>query len=224
MIAQSVKKSDVIETLMMMLRERDCITYQHSLRVAFIAEMIAEKVNSRGDFIEKIKMAALLHDIGKVGISDTILNKPGKLNRKEIKRIQSHPEIGYRILQKTTIFEDVSFAALYHHERFDGQGYPEGLKGEEIPLEARIIAVADAFDAIVSDRPYRKGLTYTQAFEEINQHVQSQFCPRVVNILNQLRTILPDKLDQIKLEKLSAACTDFAAVDHEEIIHSRKAI
>ena len=135
------------------------------------------------DEINQIRTAVLIHDIGKMGIDEKILNKPGALCEDEWKEIQRHPEIGYRILSSVNEFSEMANYILEHHERWDGQGYPKGLKGEEISLQGRIVAVADSFDAMTSDRSYRKGLAQDEAIAEIKRCAGTHFDPLVAKIL-----------------------------------------
>jgi HD-GYP domain-containing protein (c-di-GMP phosphodiesterase class II) len=130
--------------------------------------------------IRHIEYAALMHDIGKIGIDENILHKPGKLTDEEREIIKKHPAIGNRIIAPVAFLSPVAPMVLYHQEWFNGQGYPEGLAGEEIPLGARIVAVIDAYDAITSDRPYRKALSKEIAIEELNKGAGVQFDPKVV--------------------------------------------
>ena len=124
-------------------------------------------------------MIATLHDIGKVGIDENILNKPGKLTRDEWREMKKHPEIGYRIAMASPELMSVAEFILSHHERWDGKGYPRGLKGKEIPTLARIIAITDAYDAMMTDRPYRKALSKEEALQEIRNNAGTQFDPEI---------------------------------------------
>jgi len=164
-----------IENMMILvksLEERDEYTYGHSQRVANISEKIAKKLGFKESHIERIKIAAMLHDIGKIGIADNILRKPGRLSEAEFEEIKKHPVKGYEILKKIRRFQNHEAKWVkYHHERLDGSGYPEGLKGDQIPLESKIIAVADIYEALTSDRPYRKAMTKEQALEEMRKMV-----------------------------------------------------
>ena len=133
------------------------------------------------DFENSLQISALLHDIGKIGIPENILNKTQTLLPEEIKIIEKHPLLGSEILEPINEFKTVSLGVKYHHERFDGKGYPCGLKGDEIPLIAAIISVADAYDAMTSDRPYRKSLPKDTVLKEIENNKNKQFCPAVVD-------------------------------------------
>jgi len=132
--------------------------------------------------IKEIENIGLLHDIGKIAIDEAILNKSDKLNDEEWEEIRKHPEIGYRILNAVNDMSEMSEYVLSHHERWDGGGYPKGLKGEEIPLKARIITIADTYDAMISDRAYRKALTEEVAVDEIKKNAGTQFDPQLARI------------------------------------------
>ncbi len=148
------------------LEERDKYTYGHSQKVADLSEKIAQELGMSEKHVERIKTAALLHDVGKIGIPDSILRKTGKLSESEFNEIKKHPEIGWELLSSLKRFQKKeAIWVKYHHERLDGTGYPEGLKGDQIPLESRIIAVADIFDALTSDRPYRNAMSVEKAIE-----------------------------------------------------------
>ncbi len=124
----------------------------------------------------------MLHDIGKIAIDEKILNKPGRLSIEEWNEIKRHPEIGYRILSSVNDMAELAEFVLAHHERWDGKGYPKGLKGEEIPLQARIIMVADSYDAMTSERTYRKPLTEEAGMEELRENAGTQFDPEIVRV------------------------------------------
>ena len=136
--------------------------------------------------LNMLKAISVLHDIGKIAIDDQILNKPGKLNNEEWENIKRHPEIGYRILSSSPEYIQIAEDILYHHERYDGKGYPRGLKGEEIPIRARIITIADSFDAMISDRPYRKALSKQEALNEIKKCAGTQFDPKIAELFIEL--------------------------------------
>ena len=157
-------------------------TAGHSSRVMRIALGIGQQIGIEGENREKLKQAALLHDIGKIGISSAILDKPGKLTDEEYETIKSHPAIGADILGPISSFDEIIPIVRQHHERWDGKGYPDGLAGNEICPEARILAVADVYDAMVSDRPYRKGMEKARAIAIIQSESGKQFDPMMVRL------------------------------------------
>ncbi|MCR5418985.1 MAG: HD domain-containing protein [Lachnospiraceae bacterium] len=162
---------------------KDENTSQHSMRVSEYSVLIAEKLGFTEEERENLGRAALLHDIGKIGIPDRILNKAGRLDDEEYATMKSHVTRGAEILKDFTLIDHVVEGALYHHERYDGSGYAEGLKGEEIPLYGRIIGVADAFDAMTANRVYRKKLPFPQVIDELKKGSGKQFDPQMVDIL-----------------------------------------
>jgi len=178
-----------IEALAEAIEKRDPYTGGHTKRVLEISLKIAEEMGIDDTLKENLKMSALLHDIGKIGIDDTVLRKQGGLDDEEMSLIKRHPEIGADIVKHIKKLQDVLPGILLHHEKLDGSGYPYGYEGEEIPLIARIVAVSDAFDAMVSDRPYRKGLSIEKAKSELVKNKGTQFDPDVVdallNVLNR---------------------------------------
>lgn len=170
-----------VETLMNAVEARDCYTNGHSKRVAEVASLIAKKLGYRNGQIEKLRIAAMLHDIGKIGISDNILHKPGKLTDEEFATIKSHPEIGEGIIKDVSNLKYTRSIIRNHHERYDGKGYPDGKKGDELSVDVYIIQLADAIDAMASDRPYRKGLPADVIESEIRKGRGTQFHPHVVD-------------------------------------------
>jgi HD-GYP domain-containing protein (c-di-GMP phosphodiesterase class II) len=128
-----------------------------------------------------LETAGMLHDIGKIALDYSILEKAGSLTKEEYDAVKKHPEVGYRILSSAGVYQEILEGVLYHHERYDGRGYPEGLKGEEIPLLARILTVCDAYDAMRSDRPYRKALTKNEAVKELESCSGTQFDPKITH-------------------------------------------
>lgn len=153
---------------------------KHSFMVSEYCGKIAEVMTTNLTFVSEMRMAGWLHDIGKIAISDLILDKEDTLSEYEWCEIKKHPEIGYRILNSVNEYTKLSEAILYHHERYDGLGYPKGLKDEEIPIASRIISVADSYDAMISHRTYKKPLTKLQAVEELRKNSGSQFDPKIV--------------------------------------------
>lgn len=172
---------EMVQTLARAIDAKDSYTHEHADRARRFARLIGHKLNLPEVMIRHIEYAALMHDIGKIGIDETILHKPGKLTPEEKEIIKKHPSIGNRIIAPVAFLSPVAPMVLYHQEWFNGQGYPEGLKGEEIPLGARIVAVIDAFDAITSDRPYRKALPKEVGIEELKKGSGTQFDPKVVS-------------------------------------------
>jgi HD-GYP domain-containing protein (c-di-GMP phosphodiesterase class II) len=145
------------------------------------------------DAINHMRIAGLMHDIGKIGVDEKILNKPGRLTIEERVDIERHPEIGWKILSATTEFSELAQFILSHHERWDGGGYPNGLKGEEIQIEARIIAVADAYDAMTSKRSYKEGMSKENAIIELKRCAGTQFDPEIVEVF--INNVLLDPND-----------------------------
>jgi putative nucleotidyltransferase with HDIG domain len=154
----------------------------HSQLVAKYSLMLTKLLGIKDkDFLVYLERGALLHDIGKIGIPEAILRKPGTLTVKERNIVEEHPEIGYKIIKNFEFLQKASRIVLYHHEHYDGEGYPFGLAGDSIPLEARIFALADTLDAITSDRPYRRGQSFRKARLEIERGKGTQFDPDVVD-------------------------------------------
>jgi putative nucleotidyltransferase with HDIG domain len=171
----------VLVSLSRAVETKDLGTYGHSMRVSDYCRLIATRLDFDELDIENIRAAALLHDIGKIGISDAILGKKGHLSNEEKKIIRSHAQKGVEILSPLKQFEALLPAILHHHENYDGSGYPAGLAGEDIPLSARIIAVADAYDSILSNRPYRSAANEAAAIAELIACSGKQFDPLLVN-------------------------------------------
>jgi putative nucleotidyltransferase with HDIG domain len=175
----------IIWTMVNLLEIKDEYTAGHSKSVTYYAEEIAERLNKNYGFkldVERIQIAAILHDVGKIGIDREILNKPSGLTRGEYEIIKSHPTKGYYALKDIESLKAEREIIKYHHERYDGSGYPEGINGDVIPLGARIICVADAYDAMISDRPYRKGMPIELAIEELLKNKGTQFDSLVVDV------------------------------------------
>ncbi len=159
---------------------KDPYTHGHSERVAYLAAQLASAIGFEHDQVERVHIAGLVHDIGKIGVPEHILSKPGRLDDAEMNAIREHPAIGHRILQDIPLLDDILPGVLYHHERWDGTGYPSGLAGDKIPLIARIIGVADTFDAMSSNRAYRPALTRDRVLAEIRNCAGTQFDPDLV--------------------------------------------
>lgn len=184
---------DTILALTKTMEAKDPYTSGHEARVEEYSIKLAKALKLPEKKIEDIKTAALLHDIGKIGIDDSILRKPSTLTEIEYKEIQKHPIIGAEILKDIGFLKEISEIIKYHHERYDGTGYPEGKKGDEIPIESSILAIADVFDAMTSDRPYRNALTVKQALEEIKSNAGTQFNPEIANAFVK---IINDEIDR----------------------------
>jgi HD-GYP domain-containing protein (c-di-GMP phosphodiesterase class II) len=188
MIDQALKRyyslrEEAIETLKVLaeaIDARDEYTATHSARVAEYAKKIAQQMKLPVDHINIIEIAGKVHDLGKIGVQDHILKKKGKLTAEEMQQIEKHTEIGYRLLKNLRPYKTGAIYVLYHHERIDGTGYPHRISSDFIPLGAKILAVADCYDAMTSDRPYRKALTQSQAVDELRRCSGTQFDANVV--------------------------------------------
>ncbi|MBO8169031.1 MAG: HD-GYP domain-containing protein [Thermoanaerobacteraceae bacterium] len=169
--------------LLSVVGAKDTYTTHHSYYVAVLAKAIAEKIGLNQEQVEQIYLAGLLHDIGKIVIPDYILQKPGKLTKSEFAEVKKHPETGYLLLRSAgDLFKPILKYVRHHHERWDGLGYPAQLKGNEIPLGAAIVAVADAYDAMISSRPYRVAMAEAEVLAEIQKNSGTQFHPEVVEV------------------------------------------
>ncbi|MBI3182211.1 MAG: response regulator [Myxococcales bacterium] len=174
------RTNGLLDGMVSALDYRDTETQWHSRRVSLYSRRIAQAASVGGLELEVIEQGALLHDIGKIGVRDSILLKPGPLSPEEWVEMRLHPEIGFRILARMPYLHEASLIVYQHQERFDGTGYPQGLKGEQIVLGARVFAIADTLDAMTSDRPYRKGRPIEVAREEIHRCAGTQFDPALV--------------------------------------------
>ncbi|MEL4105287.1 HD-GYP domain-containing protein [Oscillospiraceae bacterium WX1] len=175
-------RSKSVSLIMRTLHEKNSREEAHSRRVGELSRQLAEAAGQSSVDSSLISMIGFLHDIGKIAISDEILNKPGKLTDNEFHMVRQHPEIGYRILLTAYGDSEMTKAVLHHHERWDGSGYPHGLSGEDIPFIARVITIADSFDAMTSERPYRQSLSAAEAVSEINKYSGTQFDPELARI------------------------------------------
>jgi len=188
---------DLILCIISALEARDPYTSHHSSRVAEMTEKICEIIGLNEWEKEICHIAAHLHDIGKIGIRDYVLLKKGELNDEEWEAMKSHSVTGYNILMKANSFEVVARVVRSHHERFDGKGYPDGLKGVEIPLGARIIAIADSIDAMISDRPYRKGMDTNVCKEQIAKNSGIMYDPAITaKVLEHWEEVLKSREDE----------------------------
>jgi putative two-component system response regulator len=174
---------ETVKLLINLLAIRDPATQSHSLTVLSLAEEVCQKLGLGGEDLYNIKLAALLHDIGKIIIPEDLLMKPEGLSPDEYVRMHQHVHYGYHALNGISSLALARELMFYHHENYDGSGYPRGLKGEEIPIGARIVAVVDAYDAMTSDRPYRKGLATAEAQRRLLEAKRKQFDPKVVDAL-----------------------------------------
>jgi HD-GYP domain-containing protein (c-di-GMP phosphodiesterase class II) len=162
------------------LEEKDSYTHGHSIRVAEYSVVLAEEIRLSDVEIREVELCALLHDIGKIGIPDNVLLKPARLTRAEFEIMKSHPVRSSKILEKISPLRNLIPGIKFHHERFDGLGYPEGLKGTDIPLYARMILISDTYDAMTSTRPYRLAMDKEIAFAELEKCAGTQFDPQLV--------------------------------------------
>ncbi len=171
-----------LQLLSAVIDAKDQYTRRHCQGVARWAVALAEELGLPEREVEKVRQAGLLHDIGKIALSEAILRKPGRLTPDEYRLCQDHPEVGYRIINRCATMKDVAEMVLYHQERYDGGGYPRGLSGEKIPLGARILSIADAYDAMRTDRVYRSALPLDRAKAELRRGQGTQFDPSLVDI------------------------------------------
>jgi putative nucleotidyltransferase with HDIG domain len=180
---------DTVKSFSQAIEIKDPYTQGHSMRVGEYAVALGKRMKLPQKKLENLKMAAILHDIGKIGVEESILNKPGRLTEEEFDKIKQHPENGFKILQDIEFLKDVSAIILDHHEKVDGTGYPNGKKQEEISTEAAILSIADVYDAVTSDRPYRKALTVKQAFDIIEEgkgkHFKSPLADEFISMIKE---------------------------------------
>lgn len=184
--------SSIIASIRTTLLEKSHETEEHAARLIDLTRAMGQALGFQSDRLDDLELFSLLHDMGKIGISDQILNKKGSLDELEWQEIQKHPEIGFRIAQASPEIVHIAEYILCHHEHWDGNGYPQGLKGRSIPLAARILAIADAFDAMTSDRSYRKAMTVDQAIDELRRCAGAQFDPELVEVFlsDKVRSLL----------------------------------
>lgn len=178
--------SDVIRAFSQALEAKDNHTGWHCDRMVTYALAIGRHLGLSPEKMTLLRYAAVLHDVGKIGVPDSILKKPGKLTDDEYEMMKTHPHKGAEMIRDIEFLAPVAPLVYYHQERYDGKGYPSGLQGEEIPLEARIVAVLDAFDAMTSDRPYRKAMPVEKATAELKRYSNRQFDPRIVEVFTEV--------------------------------------
>jgi putative nucleotidyltransferase with HDIG domain len=188
---------DTVTSLAFAIDAKDHYTQGHSQKVSAYAALIAEALEMNEAEVEEVRLGAILHDIGKVGIPETILNKSGPLNPEEWEIMKSHVIFGAKILDPLTPLARVRQMVLHHHEFFDGSGYPEALGGNNIPLGARIIAVADAYDTITSDRTYKKGRPASEALTELERCANAQFDGALVELFVRTMRQLPNPIIEV---------------------------
>jgi putative nucleotidyltransferase with HDIG domain len=183
---------NTVEAFASAIDAKDPYTYGHSRRVAQLSVAICEELGMSKKQTRLVELAAFLHDIGKIGTPESILHKPGRLQPEEFEKIKEHPAKGAEILSNIGEFHDIIKWIKHHHEWYDGKGYPDRIAAEHIPLEARIITIADAFDAMTSDRPYRKGMPLQEVIKIMDGFTRSQFDPDILDAFNRL--VQDDKL------------------------------
>jgi HD-GYP domain-containing protein (c-di-GMP phosphodiesterase class II) len=200
--AQRAKLEDlfmsVIVSLTMAIEAKDPYTEGHSVRVAAYSEAIGKQLGLPPETLDVIHRSCLVHDIGKIAVDEGILHKRERLSQGEKEKMDLHPQIGESILRPIALLHPLLGGVRSHHEHFDGSGYPDGLKGAAIPIEARIMAVADAFDAMTSDRPYRKALSEHDALEELKRNVGTHFDPRVLAAFEQIFPAVRRTLEHLR--------------------------
>jgi response regulator RpfG family c-di-GMP phosphodiesterase len=177
---------NVLRTMVNVLEQRDSYTAGHSRRVTEVAIAIATRAGVAAEELKTLRLAGIIHDVGKIGIEDTILRKPGRLTPEEYSMIRTHPERGVQIIEPLDFLRGTLPIVRHHHEYFDGRGYPAGLRGEEIPLGSRIIAIADTYDAITSSRAYRTARRSDEALTEIERCARTQFDPEFVALFAEI--------------------------------------
>ena len=212
---------ETIATIASMIEAKDSYTKGHSVRVSEYSARLAKELGWSEDKIGNLRYVALLHDIGKVGIPDSVLNKPGKLNEIEFSVIKSHTSIGGDILNDIKTIAGVSLGAKYHHERYDGKGYPTGVAGEDIPEIARIICIADAYDAMNSKRIYRDNLSKDEIYSQLENGKGTQFDPKLTDLF--LKLLDEDKLvieDDDELEKAELTLTEESSILLNQIVRN----
>lgn len=182
-VCNEIDFHEIIDCIVSALDAKDPYTAGHSERVSDMAIVVCQLLGFSKDQVQQVHMAAHLHDIGKIGVPDSVLLKEGKLEPEEWEKLKKHPDIGAEILSKSHHLMELKDIVLHHHERYDGKGYPSGLKGEEIPVGARVIAICDSIDAITSNRCYRKAHGFDFCYEEIKKNLGIMYDPEIGQIV-----------------------------------------
>jgi putative nucleotidyltransferase with HDIG domain len=186
LIESQSMRHQTIKAIIETLNKKNAREKMHSENVSVLSRKIGEAMGFSNQTLKEIEMAGLLHDIGKIAVGEDILNKPSRLTSIEYAEVKKHSEVGYQILKSVDTYSGLADFILAHHERFDGNGYPRGLSGDEIPLISRIISIADSYEAMVSDRAYRKGVPHETAIQEIKMNSGTQFDPVIVHLFINL--------------------------------------
>jgi HD-GYP domain-containing protein (c-di-GMP phosphodiesterase class II) len=207
---------EALKTLVLAVEAKDAYTHGHSERTALLAVQLGLRVGVSDDVLRAVARGGYLHDVGKIAISDAILNKPGALTAEERAHIETHPRLGYELVEPEPALREALAPVLYHHERWDGNGYPDGLRGTEIPLTARLVAVADVWDALTSDRSYRPGLAPEVALTHIAAGRGAHFDPDLVDAFLTLAADwgyvpLPVEGDPYQAWQAAESCHEVAA-------------
>ena len=179
-------RNQTIKVIMHTLHEANSREKVHAERVSKLCRIIGKAMKLEEEVLKELELTGLMHDIGKIAINSNILDKPGKLTEAEYEEIKRHPEISYHILKSADVYTRLAEYVLSHHERWDGKGYPLGISGEDIPILSRILAVADAYDAMIESRVYRKALSKEEALNEIKKNSGTQFDPTVSSIFIEI--------------------------------------
>lgn len=204
---QKKNSETMCRSMLLALDAKDQYTYEHSTRVAYYSLTLGKELGLSETQLYDLEMSGLFHDLGKIGTPDSILNKPTRLNEEEFEIMKLHPIRSGDILEGFKDFKEVAKIVRHHHERYDGRGYPNGLKGEDIPLFSRILLIADTFDAMTSSRAYRKGLPYSTAFSELEEFSGSQFDPGLVSLF--IEGMLKEEKNKEKTFHLKIIGKDF---------------
>jgi putative nucleotidyltransferase with HDIG domain len=182
-------RNHAIQAIYKTLTDKYELERNHSHRVSELSVALGKALGMHADELNELELSGLFHDIGKISLPDSILNKPSRLTKEEYDIVKSHTRNGYAILRAADEYSDLAKNALYHHEHYDGGGYPDGLKGDAIPIQSRIIHIADAFEAMTSDRPYRKAMPVERAIAELKKYQGTQFDPNLLDVF--LEHVLP---------------------------------